>query len=500
MKSMDFKNICRICLESNKQTFDIYNSYYAKKKVLYCEMLSNCTKLRPLERDGLPRLICKDCSRQLKRTYAFNKQCENSEKTLRSYLKNPLYHTSVNESLIEINIDDIKTENIDVKEENTELTLKHNRATFNLKEEKINDAGDDSGWDADDDNVILGQIKQKKSLTESLEHNDNIIESRKWGIELENRTQEKTNKNVDDILVERKKLCKRKIREKIEPVVHQCDVCGKCLSTKSNLKAHKICHTNLRPFRCDDCPATFRGYSALFQHRKVHSGAQAYHCEYCSKPFRRRTGLINHIRAHTGEKLHSCTICFKNFVQKAQLSTHMKRHKGDKSYLCQECGKGFSVKSDLTVHQRTHNGEKPYACHLCEKTFATSGNLSIHVRIHNKEVKYTCPECQRGFVTYSSYTVHVKRHRGQRDYRCDCGKTFYTSSALKQHRVVHSGLKRYQCKLCERRFAQPSHLTRHFRRDHAPPDAPLPPPHHFRRVLTDADLAPAALRPDPPAP
>lgn len=44
---------------------------------------------QPEEGDGLPRLICKECSRQLKRTYAFNLQCDESEKKLRFLLENP---------------------------------------------------------------------------------------------------------------------------------------------------------------------------------------------------------------------------------------------------------------------------------------------------------------------------------------------------------------------------------------------------------------------------
>lgn len=43
---MDFQRICRICLESSKETFDIYTSYYVKRNTLYAEMLSNCTKLK----------------------------------------------------------------------------------------------------------------------------------------------------------------------------------------------------------------------------------------------------------------------------------------------------------------------------------------------------------------------------------------------------------------------------------------------------------------------
>ncbi|GBP80304.1 Zinc finger protein 582 [Eumeta japonica] len=101
---------------------------------------------------------------------------------------------------------------------------------------------------------------------------------------------------------------------------------------------------------------------------------------------------------------------------------------------------------------------------------------------------YHCKECQRGFVTCSAYNVHLKRHKGQRDYHCECGKTFYTSSALKQHKVVHTGEKKYQCKICEKKFTQTSHLSRHFKRDHAKPNAPIPSSDQYRVVLTNQSV------------
>ncbi|XP_041983004.1 zinc finger protein 501-like [Aricia agestis] len=480
---MNFKRLCRICLESldpNKQSLDIYT-----KNRLYAEMLSSCTKIKPSEDDGLPRLICKECSKRLKRTYLFIIQCEESDKTLKYFSENPLKSTE-NDPHVEVKIEDVDDKN-NIEELFESDGLLNSPVKNELNDDGNNDTGwnaeddkppeginatDDTGWDAEDDK-FLDQLSQKTS--------EGLFNCEENVTKKERKGRKKIGTSVEDF------NDPNRVGERLLPISkrpHQCDICGKVLSTKSNLKAHKACHSDQRPYKCTECPASFKAYSALFQHRRIHTGETPYHCEFCSKRFARRTGLVNHIKVHKGEKQHKCPLCNKCFTQKSQLITHMKRHKGDKSFLCQECGKGFPINAELQVHQRIHNGEKPYACHLCEKKFATSGNLSIHIRIHNKEVRYRCKDCNRGFVTCSAYNVHLKRHKGQRDYICECGKSFYTSSSLKQHKVVHTGEKNYQCKLCNRKFSQGSHLGRHFRRDHAKPGAPLPTSDYYKLVLT----------------
>ncbi|KPJ20940.1 hypothetical protein RR48_00860 [Papilio machaon] len=125
---------------------------------------------RPCKDDGLPNLICKDCTRQLKRAYTFNIQCEESDKKLRSHLK----HKQIINGWKEVTDDcNIKVEDLSEKTitgevvnglQNTVKTvedlIKTNDGIKLEPEYKLED--EDSCWDADDDNLLLKEIKSKR--------------------------------------------------------------------------------------------------------------------------------------------------------------------------------------------------------------------------------------------------------------------------------------------------------------------------------------------------
>lgn len=53
---------------------------------------------------------------------------------------------------------------------------------------------------------------------------------------------------------------------------------------------------------------------------------------------------------------------------------------------------------------------------------------------------------------------------GARSFACpECGKTFATSSGLKQHTHIHSSVKPFQCEVCYKAYTQFSNLCRHKR-------------------------------------
>ncbi len=51
-----------------------------------------------------------------------------------------------------------------------------------------------------------------------------------------------------------------------------------------------------------------------------------------------------------------------------------------------------------------------------------------------------------------------------RNFACSsCGKTFASSSGLKQHMHIHGSIKPYKCEICSKAYTQFSNLCRHKR-------------------------------------
>ena len=63
-------------------------------------------------------------------------------------------------------------------------------------------------------------------------------------------------------------------------------------------------------------------------------------------------------------------------------------------------------------------------------------------------VRFSFPPPQQVFTDPSNLQRHIRsQHVGARAHACpDCGKTFATSSGLKQHKHIHSSVKPFICK------------------------------------------------------
>lgn len=134
---------------------------------------------------------------------------------------------------------------------------------------------------------------------------------------------------------------------------------------------------------------------------------------------------------------------------------------------CLQCDKHFGDYDELDEHLVTAHGYSAgqYRCDYCPRAFAWRPNLIQHKTIHGEYKRYPCENCPRVFTDAMVLQKHIRnQHAGARSHACpECGKTFATSSGLKQHTHIHSSVKPFQCEVCFKAYTQFSNLCRHKR-------------------------------------
>ncbi|KAE8295458.1 MDS1 and EVI1 complex locus protein EVI1-A [Larimichthys crocea] len=194
-----------------------------------------------------------------------------------------------------------------------------------------------------------------------------------------------------------------------------------------------------RQYRCEDCDQHFESRNQLLDHQKQPCGMPPSSFLNPGGDSDLKAQEPQDLRPlHVSHGLHECKECDQVFPDIQSLEAHTLSHSEEREYKCDQCPKAFNWKSNLIRHQMSHDSGKHYECENCSKqVFTDPSNLQRHIR---------------------------SQHVGARAHACsDCGKTFATSSGLKQHKHIHSSVKPFMCEVCHKSYTQFSNLCRHKR-------------------------------------
>ncbi|XP_058044220.1 histone-lysine N-methyltransferase MECOM isoform X3 [Ahaetulla prasina] len=191
-----------------------------------------------------------------------------------------------------------------------------------------------------------------------------------------------------------------------------------------------------RQYRCEDCDQLFESKAELVDHQKFPCSTPHSAFSMVDEEFQAKLDKENDL--HDMHDIQECKECDQVFSDVQSLEKHMLSHTEEREYKCDQCPKAFNWKSNLIRHQMSHDSGKHYECENCAKqVFTDPSNLQRHIR---------------------------SQHVGARAHACpECGKTFATSSGLKQHKHIHSSVKPFICEVCHKSYTQFSNLCRHKR-------------------------------------
>nr|XP_029721388.1 LOW QUALITY PROTEIN: zinc finger protein 2 [Aedes albopictus] len=321
-----------------------------------------------------------------------------------------------------------------------------------------NDDGDDDDYDDRDFDVKDGDFSHQELDIEQSDnsYHDSDEEDRK-PLKKKKKRRKKTDEPKDHLLSCTE--CDKKFRtnERLQGHLRThlglkaavCNLCGKEFHKFYNLKLHmKRKHSDAKnEFRCDfpDCGLSYSTKQGLTNHQKRHDPnfiqpvQKRVVCDQCGKTFSTAGALKKHNYIHSGDMPFQCQVCNKKLPTAHKLKEHMMRHEGVRNHVCPLCGLKKTTRHELTVHMNYHTREKQFTCHVCAQVFSNIGKLVRHIKIVHCGIKaYNCTYCDRSFGKAETLKHHVMTHTGEKPHECRiCGKRFIQSVALQTHMKTH---------------------------------------------------------------
>ena len=169
-----------------------------------------------------------------------------------------------------------------------------------------------------------------------------------------------------------------------------------------------------------------------------------------------------HLKAYLKCRVPGCCMAYVTFNSVRSISAHHLLHHPSVTYRCPKCTKVALTPNSLRLHMYCHE-DKQFQCEVCMKKFVYQSKLKQHKRMHTIMKKYECFHggCNKKYKHPQDLIRHILIHQ-DKTYECDfCDKKFAEKRLLKRHAVIHLKITPYKCKKCNKGFKHNNQLYRH---------------------------------------
>ncbi|EZA50542.1 hypothetical protein X777_10735 [Ooceraea biroi] len=304
--------------------------------------------------------------------------------------------------------------------------------------------------------------EQKQMIEQYYKIDMSIVDKEKVQSHMTVREKANIECNICSFKYSRRDKCEVHIWGHFNMKPYQCTACIFATVTLSNIRCHiRKNHLKLKPYLCQQCTKRYTSSVLLQEHMNTHTGARPYKCGECNFASSSRQALSNHKDTHKLNNNLPCSVCNKSFSSRVRLRAHKRIHNANR-IMCELCRVHLLSEKALEEHRKKVHSQD-YICNVCQKTFKSRKALHNHMNVH-AEAKYKCNICLNTYKSKHILSEHILKHEGIRKYNCSvCDKTFAQMSHLAAHKKVH-GSPGYKCEGCKREFNRRDNMKIHMKR------------------------------------